>query len=103
MERGAIYEPAGDETFSMDELARKVSRQLGRAIAYRDLPEPEYQRALESAGLPSSLAHALADSDAGSARGELDDRSLLTLRSVLGRPTTRLRDAVASALAKVER
>ena len=94
MERGAIYEPAGDETFSMDELARKVSRQLGRAIAYRDLPEPEYQRA---------LAHALADSDAGSARGELDDRSLLTLRSLLGRPTTRLRDAVASALAKVER
>jgi NAD(P)H dehydrogenase (quinone) len=99
---GALYELAGDASFTMDELAAEVSRQLGRTIAYRDLPTPEYQRALVDAGLPKTLASALADADAGVARGELDDRSQ-RLSALLGRPTTSLRDAVASALAKLER
>jgi NAD(P)H dehydrogenase (quinone) len=94
---GRAYELAGDRPFTMAELAAEVSRQLGRTIAYRDLPPAEYEAVLTGAGLPAPYAHALADSDLGVARGELDDASG-ELRRLIGRPTTPLRDAVAAAL-----
>lgn len=72
-----IYELAGDTAFTMAELAAEVSRQSGREIVYRDLPQ--------------------ADSDVGVAKGELLSGDT-TLSELIGRPTTSLADAVAVAL-----
>ena len=91
-----VYELAGDDAFTMDDLAQEVSRATGRTIVYRDLPPDQYASILAGAGLPPAYAEILADSDLGVKRGELDDRSG-TLRSLIGRPTTTLAEAAAAA------
>jgi len=95
---GKIYELAGDEAYTLTELAAEVSRQTGREIVYRDLPETEYRTVLLDAGLPEPVAALLADSDAGAARGALFDDSH-TLRQLIGRPTIPMAQSVAEALA----
>jgi len=94
-----LYELAGDSSFSLPELAAELSRQAGKDVPYKDLPEAEYKAALLGAGLPEWLASLLSDSDAGVAKGALEDNSA-TLSRLTGRPTTRLSDAVRAALAK---
>lgn len=94
---GRTYELGGDEAFTLGELAEVISRESGRPVQYRDLPEEEYARALVGFGLPEPYARALADSDRGIARGELFTGSG-DLRRLLGRPTTTPREAVAAAL-----
>lgn len=91
-----VYELAGDNPFTMAELAAEVSRKAGRTIAYNNLPPEQYQRVLEGVGLPGPYAGVLADSDVGISRGELNDSSG-DLRRLIGRPTTPLADAVAVA------
>jgi len=91
------YELGGDEAFTLAELADVISRESGKPVAYRDLPEEEYAQALMSFGLPEPVARMLADSDRGIARGELFTDSG-DLRRLIGRPTTPLREAVAAAL-----
>ncbi len=92
-----VYELAGDRPFTMAELAAEVSRQVGRTIAYRDLPPEQYRTVLTGAGVPGPYADLLVDSDLGIAKGELDDSSG-DLRRLIGRPTTPLAEAVAAAL-----
>lgn len=92
-----VYELGGDEAFTLSELADEVSRESGRRVEYRDLPQAEYARALVGAGLPEPYARVLADSDRGIARGELYTDSG-DLRRLIGRPTTPPREAVAAAL-----
>ena len=93
-----VYELGGDPAFTLSELAEEISRQSGRTVEYRDLPEEAYARVLIDAGLPEPFARVLADSDRGIARGELfTDRD--DLRRLLGRPTTPPAEAVAAALA----
>lgn len=94
-----VYELAGDQPFTMAELAAEVSRQAGKPVAYNDLPAEQYARALEGVGVPAPFAQSLANADQGVARGELDDRSG-DLRRLIGRPTTPLATAVAAALAR---
>jgi NAD(P)H dehydrogenase (quinone) len=94
---GKAYELAGDEPFTMAELAAEVSRQTGENIGYRNLPVDEYTKVLVAAGVPQPYAEILADSDLGLARGELASDSG-DLRRLIGRPTTALADAVAAAL-----
>ena len=79
------------------ERAAEVSRQAGREIAYKDLPQPAFKAALLDAGLPLPLAALLADSDAGAAKGALFDDSG-DLRRLIGRPTTPLATSVGSTL-----
>lgn len=90
---GAVYELAGDEAFTMAEYAVALSGAAGREIGYTDLAAEEYAGVLESAGVPAAFAQVLADSDLGIARGELEDHSG-DLARLIGRPTTRLADAV---------
>ena len=92
-----VYELAGDTAFTLPEYAAEVSRQSGKKVAYVDLPVPEYAAALVKVGLPKPFADVLADADAGLARGELNDTSH-TLSRLIGRPTTKLADAVGAAL-----
>jgi NAD(P)H dehydrogenase (quinone) len=94
---GAVYELGGDDAFTMRELAEAVSRESGRTVQYRDLPEAEYEAALVGFGIPEPVARMLADSDTGLARGELFTESR-DLHRLIGRPTTPLRDAITAAL-----
>lgn len=49
---GCMYELAGDESYTLGELAHEIARQSGQAVAYRDLPESEFKAAVLGAGLP---------------------------------------------------
>lgn len=95
---GKVYELAGDEPYTLAELAREISRQAGKDLPYRDLPASEYAKALEGAGLPGSLAAAIAGWDADAARGVLDDQGHVLSR-LIGRRTAPLSVAVERALA----
>ncbi|KAB0623566.1 SDR family oxidoreductase [Castellaniella defragrans] len=94
---GKTYELAGDTAYTLDELAAEISRQAGRTIPYRNLPEADYAALLASHGLPAELARAIAGWDVDASRGALfdDGRQLSWL---IGRPTTPLADSVAAAL-----
>lgn len=94
---GRVYELAGDTSYSLAELAAEISRQTGKSIPYKDLPQADYQAALQGVGLPDWLAAMLADSDAGASRGALFDDSR-QLGRLIGRPTLTLADAVAQQL-----
>ncbi|AVT76803.1 NAD(P)-dependent oxidoreductase [Rhodopseudomonas palustris] len=94
---GRIYELAGDAAYTLAEFAAELSRQSGKAVAYRDLPQADYQAALVGAGLPGPFAALLADSDAGAAKGALFDDSH-TLSQLIGRPTTPIAATISAAL-----
>ena len=93
---GATYE-LGGAPFTLTELAATISDVLGTPIAYQDMPAADYAAALTAAGLPPQMAAAVADADAGLARGELftpsDD-----LAKLIGRPATTAREAVQNAV-----
>ena len=95
----AIYELAGDQGFTLAEYAAEVARQSGKAIVYKDMPQADFKAALVGVGVPEGFADLLADSDAGAARGGLEDNGK-QLSALIGRPTTSLLDAVKAALAK---
>jgi NAD(P)H dehydrogenase (quinone) len=94
---GRVHELAGGGAFTLQQLADEVARQSGRPVAYKNLPQQEFEAALVGVGLPAGLAALLADSDAGAAQGALfgDEADLERL---IGRPATRLQQAVAQAL-----
>lgn len=93
---GRIYELAGDESYTLGELADEIARKSGKAVAYRDLPESEFKAALLGAGLPDFLATLLAESDAGASKGGLFDDGR-QLSALIGRPTTPLAELVRLA------
>ncbi|MGI6245658.1 MAG: SDR family oxidoreductase [Pseudochelatococcus sp.] len=94
---GKTYELAGDDAYTLTDLAAEVSKQTGKAIPYNNLPQADYAAVLKGAGLPEAFAEAVAAFDVGAAQGGLfhDGRDLSHL---IGRPTTPLADAVAAAL-----
>ena len=98
---GKTYELAGDTAYTLADLAAEVSRQTGRTIPYRNLPEANYAAALLSAGLPEVFAKLLADSDAGVAKGALFDAGH-QLSGLIGRPTVPLSAVVAETLGKAQ-
>lgn len=97
---GKVYELAGDEAYTLADMAAEVSRQTGKTIPYNSLPQDVYQGILQSFGLPEDLSAALADSDAKGSQGYLFDDSK-TLSSLIGRPTTPMAATVTDALAKL--
>ena len=94
---GKVYELAGDDAFTLPDLAHELSRATGRDIPYHDLPEADYAAALTGAGLPADFAAALAGWEVGASQGALfdDERQLSAL---IGRPTTPLSAIIAQAL-----
>lgn len=95
--QGKTYELAGDEAFTMEELAAEISHQSGKSISYKNLPEAEYAAALADAGVPEAFAKSVASWDVSASKGDLfnDSRQLSRL---IGRPTTPLSDTVAEVL-----
>jgi NAD(P)H dehydrogenase (quinone) len=94
-----VYELAGDEAFTLADLAAEISRQTGKNIPYVNLPEADYRAALVKAGLPEALAAAYASYDVGASKGALFDDSR-QLSRIIGRPTTPLAEVVKQALKK---
>ena len=94
---GNVYELAGDASFTQVELAAEIAKQSGKAVVFNNFPQADYAKALVGFGLPEGFAAVLADSDAKSANGALEDDSK-TLSRLIGRPTTPMKDAVKVAL-----
>lgn len=94
---GKTYELAGDEAYTLTDLAAEISRQTRKDIPYKDIPEAEYAAALKNAGLPEGFAAALASWDVAASEGALFDDSH-QLSRLLGRPTTPLAVVVEAAL-----
>lgn len=94
---GQVYELAGDTAYTAAELAAEVARQSGKPVAFVNMAEADYAKALEGFGLPAGFAAILADSDAQTANGALFDDSR-TLSRLIGHPTTPLAEVVKVAL-----
>ena len=93
-----VVELGGDEAFSLGDLAAAVAAETGREVTYRDLTPEEHLRSLLAAGLPEGAAQFVVGVDQAIAQGALDTGST-DLSRLIGRPTTRLREYVASVLA----
>jgi len=94
---GKTYELAGDDAVTLADLAAEISRQTGRNIPYRDLPQADYAAILKQVGLPEGVANGLAAWDVDASNGALFDDGR-QLSKLIGRPTTPLADAVAAAI-----
>ncbi|PRD45488.1 SDR family oxidoreductase [Sphingobacterium haloxyli] len=94
---GNVYELAGDEAYTLQDLAAEISKQTGKNIPYNNLPEAEYAGVLTSLGLPQGIAEAIASWDVGASKGDLfNDKKVLS--DLIGRPTTPLAESVKAAL-----
>lgn len=95
--KGKVYELAGDNYYTLADLAKEISTQTGKNIPYKNLTESEYTRMLESFEIPVGLAAAIASWDVSASKDDLfdDSRQLSTL---IGRPTTSLSESVKAAL-----
>jgi NAD(P)H dehydrogenase (quinone) len=92
-----IYELAGDEAYTLSDLATEISKQSGKAIPYNNMPELEYAKILKSFGIPEMYADAIAGWDVGASNGDLFDGSH-QLSKLIGRPTTPLAETVKETL-----
>ena len=98
---GKVYELAGDEAWTLAELAAEVAQQTSTPLRYQNLSKADFQAVLLNAGLPEGLAGVLADSDTGASKGGLfDDKRQLS--QLIGRPTVPLRVSVKEALSALK-
>lgn len=94
---GKTYELAGDQSYTLGDLAAEISRQSGKDIPYKNLPVADYAAVLAGVGVPEGFAKAIAGWDAEVAKGVLFDDGK-QLSALIGHPTTPLADSVAVAL-----
>lgn len=94
---GRIHELAGDESYSLTELADTIAAAAGKPVTYQDLPKAKFKQALVGMGLPDGLAELIAESDIGASRGELEDNGH-QLRALLNRPTTPYQQTIEAAV-----
>ena len=95
--KGKTFELAGDTSYTLSDLAAEVSKQSGKSIPYKDIPEQEYANILKNIGFPEGFAQALASWDVSASKGDLYcDTNHLT--EILGRPTTPIVETVKSTL-----
>ena len=94
---GKTYELAGDDAYTLSDLAAEISRQTGKTIPYKNLSAADYAAALAKFGLPEPIAKAVAAWGVDASNGALFDDSH-ELSKLIGRPTTPLAAAVKDAL-----
>lgn len=95
--KGMTYELAGDTAYTLGDLAAEISKQSGKQIPYKDLPEAEYAGILKDMGVSEQFADAIASWDKSASKGDLFDDSK-QLSKLIGRPTTPLAASVKSSL-----
>ena len=96
---GRVFELAGDEPYSLIELAAELAKHSGHPVRYENLTQADYEAALLQVGMAAPVAALIADADAGATKGALFDDSH-DLSRLIGRPTTSLSKSVADALAR---
>jgi NAD(P)H dehydrogenase (quinone) len=94
---GKTYELAGDTAHTGGEFAAAVATASGKPVAYVNMPQSEYTKALQGFDLPEGFAMVIADSDACAANGALFDDSH-TLSCLIGRPTTPISTTISASL-----
>ncbi len=94
---GKVYELAGDEAWTLEQLAKELTKQSGKQVIYNNLSQADLVAALKTAGLPDKLSNMLADSDIGASKGGLFDDSH-TLSKLIGRRTTTLAESIKAIL-----
>ncbi|MFT3740627.1 MAG: SDR family oxidoreductase [Breznakibacter sp.] len=99
--QGKVYELAGDEAYTLTDLAAEISRQSGKSIPYKNLSEAEYANILKGFGIPEGFAFAIAGWDVGASKNDLYENGR-QLSKLIGRPTTSLAQSVKEALADVK-
>lgn len=91
------YELAGDNSYTLSDLAAETAKQAGKKLSYHNLPEKEFAKILLDSGLPEGLAYGLADADIGASNGFLESSSS-ELQYLLGRTTTPIGESIRQAL-----
>ncbi|WOE33151.1 MULTISPECIES: SDR family oxidoreductase [unclassified Acinetobacter] len=91
------YELAGDQYYTLDDVASWASGFSHKPVIYTDLSELEYQALLIKEGLPETFAAVLANSDQGASQGDLYSDSL-DLSRLIGRATTAMQDTIRTFL-----
>ncbi|MBK9391901.1 MAG: SDR family oxidoreductase [Bacteroidetes bacterium] len=97
--KGKVFELAGDNAYTLSDLAAEISKQKNKRIPYKNLPEAEYAKILESFNIPKGFAAAIASWDVSVSKGDLFDNSG-QLSKLIGRPATSMAESVKSALKK---
>ncbi len=95
--KGKVYELAGDDSYTLSDLAEEISKQTGRDIPYKNLAEADYASALKSFGIPEAFAEAIASWDVSASKGDLFDDSK-QLSKLIGRATTPMAETVKVTL-----
>ncbi len=95
--KGKVYELAGDEAYTLTDLAAEISKQTGKKIPYKNLPESEYAQLLKSMGFPDFFADSIANWDISISKGDLYDTSG-QLSNLIGRSTTSMADSLKEIL-----
>ena len=98
--QGKTYELAGDQAYTLTDLAVEISRQTGKTIPYNNLSEAGYAAALIQIGLPASVAAMVSGWDVSASKNNLYDDGK-TLSKLLGRPTTPLAEVVKRFLPEI--
>jgi NAD(P)H dehydrogenase (quinone) len=93
-----VYELSGDVAWTYDDLAAAASEVLGTPVVAQQVSDDEYRAILVGAGLDEGTAGFVVALDEATRRGDLADATA-DLRTLIGRPTTPLVDALRTALA----
>lgn len=94
---GRVYELAGDEAWSFDDLAAAIRDITGAPVQYRSVSTEEHAATLRAAGLDEGTIGFLTGLDANIAAGALDFTDG-TLSRLIGRPTTPLVQGLRAAM-----
>lgn len=96
-QEGRIYELAGDESYSLTDLAQTISTIANRDVTYQDMPKERFKQTLMGMGLPEPVAEIIAESDVSASNGELENNDR-RLSALIGRPTTSYRQIMQAAV-----
>lgn len=92
---GKTYELAGDEAWTFADFAAVEADVLGTPVAYQQVSGADEVAALQGAGLDEGTAAFVSGMNQAIAGGALESSSR-SLSELIGRPTTPLRDVLAS-------
>ncbi|MFD0989585.1 SDR family oxidoreductase [Mariniflexile jejuense] len=95
--KGQTFELAGDNSYTLTDLAKEISKQTGKDIPYNNLSEDTYSNILSQVGLPEILAKGLASWDISASKDDLFDNNR-KLSTLIGRPTTSIESSIHDVL-----
>ncbi|WP_256839370.1 SDR family oxidoreductase [Ornithinimicrobium faecis] len=91
--QGKVYELAGDNSFTLDDLATAFAEVLNTEVSHRDVDADTHREMLTAAGLDEGLVGFLVAVDQSTAQGALESSST-DLSQLIGRPTEPLATTV---------